>query len=111
MRKDFISNQVVRLRQACGRNKVPVVWICRLVLKQGCDNFHTSATRGGIKAKGIDVIVYKPAIKEMRYFRSVVVNDLASFTQESDVIIANRRSSDLGDASGKIYTRDLFSYD
>ncbi|MFZ9379782.1 MAG: nucleotide sugar dehydrogenase [Burkholderiaceae bacterium] len=113
-RKDFIASEVARLCQVNGSNKVSVVGIYRLVMKQGSDNFRASAVQGvmkRIKAKGIEVIVYEPTLQDTRYFHSRVVNDLASFKREADVIIANRRSSDLDDVSEKIYTCDLFGYD
>lgn len=91
-----------------------MVGIYRLVMKQGSDNFRTSAIQGvmkRVKSKSIEVIVYESTLKDASYFHSRGVIWLASFKQEADVIIANRRSSDLDDVSGKIYTQDLLEHD
>ncbi|MGP5026818.1 nucleotide sugar dehydrogenase [Glutamicibacter ardleyensis] len=106
-RKDFIANDIL------ARNP-KTVGIYRLVMKEGSDNFRQSAIQGvmkRIKAKGIEVIVYEPTLDADEFFHSRVSKDFSRFVQESDVIIANRQSTDLDSVSDKVYTRDIYGRD
>ena len=106
-RKDFIADQIVA--------RAPrTVGIFRLTMKAGSDNFRQSSIQGimkRIKAKGIEVIVYEPALEDEAFFASPVVRDLADFKAHSDVIVANRVTDDLNDCTTKVFTRDLFGGD
>lgn len=106
-RKDHIADMIIK------RNP-EIVGIYRLTMKTDSDNFRQSAIQGvmkRIKGKGIEVVVYEPALEGDEFFKSRVIKDLDEFKKVSDIIVANRLTDELSDVTDKVYSRDLFSRD
>ena len=107
IRKDFMAAEILK-------KKPKTVGFHRLVMKEGSDNFRSSAVQGvmkRIKAKGVEVLVYEPALQEFEFFGSEVVKDLKQFKLRSGIIVANRQSAELNDSCSKVFTRDIFNKD
>jgi len=106
-RKDFIADEILKL-------KPKTVGFYRLVMKEGSDNFRSSAIQGimkRIKSKGIEIFVYEPKLEQDRFYGSKVLCDIENFKKVSDIIVANRASSLLSDCTNKVFTRDIFCCD
>jgi UDPglucose 6-dehydrogenase len=103
-RKDFIAKEILKRRPR-------VVGFYRLTMKEGSDNFRSSAIQGvmkRIKAKGIEVVVYEPSLQSNVFFGSRVITDLAEFKRRADLIVTNRQSDELSDVRDKTFSRDIY---
>lgn len=112
-RKDFIAERILG-KAGFTEGKSCVVGIYRLTMKANSDNFRQSSIQGvmkRLKAKGVEVVVYEPTLKEAEFFQSKVIRDLDEFKKISHVIVANRKGQDLEDVADKVYTRDLYATD
>jgi len=106
-RKDHIAEMIIKRNPA-------VVRVYRLTMKMDSDNYRQSAIQGvmkRIKAKGIEVVVYEPTLKDEEFYNSKVIRDIDQFKNMADVILANRLSAEIEDVADKVYTRDLYSRD
>jgi len=106
-RKDFIADQIIEMKPKC-------IGIYKLAMKSNSDNFRNSSIQGimkRVKAKGIEVIVYEPNLKEERFFNSRVITDLNELKSRADIIVTNRKDIDLSDVEEKVFTRDILNSD